>query len=269
MTEGAEARSRFYDVGFDVERTIRALYEWLKDRSYTKIEQDPSKPLWEFTWAAAEHHEAHRMGGCSAAPCPALGVSRALYVCSIYLRERDAYFAWIHGANRIAAVMKQLREGVQEVSDAAQEIRRASEKLHEQELLAKVDRPTHRHDLMCERPTQLAQVGEAWVGMLGATAIELLQKSTDPGLAQEPGKERRTRLLRNTVWQHLAWDGGLDLGQIVKLAPGTETNDHDRQKDLVRKAVAKTQDDLRWTFELALEGKEVVPSSNSAESTDT
>jgi hypothetical protein len=251
MMEGSEGeRSKFYDVGFDVERTIRALFEWLKQNGYTKIEHVPSSPLWELMWATDEHSDAHLKGECTATPCAALGVARALYVCASYLRESDAYFAWIQSANQIALAVKDLRSDVKKVSVAVDEIRRASEKLHAQESRFKVDELAHRHDLMCERPAQLVLLGEAWIALLENTAAELLQKSTDPHLAQEPGKERRARLVRNTVWQHLAWDGGLDPGQIVKLVPGTDEEDYDRRKESVRKAVAEGKEDLRWHFEL-------------------
>jgi hypothetical protein len=249
MSNAADERERASDLAF-AKRTLRRCLERLSADGDTKIDWARSGPDWELIWVADLHNEMHRKGECVAKPCRALGLSRAIYVCGGHIREHDGYWPFVHPANRIAAVVdKKLRECVEEVSAAVEEIRSASERLHQEQSALLKDRDAHNHELMCERPMRLAELGRIWLALLNSMAVELRHKSTEPTFAQPPGRGHRPCLFRDTVWQHLSRDGGFDDRQIAKLAPYDEGADYDKQKDLVRKAVDEGQVDVRWRFE--------------------
>jgi hypothetical protein len=198
-----------------------------------------------------DHVAMHKTGECTATPCEAYGVSCALYICCDYLRERDAFLSWVRYAGTLQRLPgSSLRDGIEQLAAATAQVLRASARLHEQESIATPNRPAHAHEIMCERPRQLADLGRNFVEQLEALALELRQKSTAPAFAKEPSAGRPPNLLLKAVRQHLSKDGGLEHGEIARLVPDRGEGSYTRQKDRVRKDVEDVEKgaDVRWVF---------------------
>jgi hypothetical protein len=223
--------------------------------------------LWELGWIAFEHIAMHNAGDCTAQPCVAYGVSCALYICCDYLRERDGFLPFVQYAALVQRVGPTLRETFAELSRGSEEIAQASARLHEQERTASSIGPAHAHELMCERPRRLVELARSLLEQLELMASELRQKATVPAFALEPRAGRAPKLLLKAIRQHLARDGGLDLGEIARLVPDGGDAMYARQKDRVRKDIDEIDrgGDVRWDFSLNEPGK-IVASLDSAES---
>ena len=260
------ATTKAEDVDFPVEQAAESLFNKLAH--VTAAKRNPSQPLWELGWVAFEHIAMHKAGDCTAQPCLAYGVSCALFICCDYLRERDGFLPFVQYAALVERLESTLRDCVDELSRGLEPIAEASARLHQQERAASSICAAHAHELMCERPQRLTELAKNLLDALGLMASELRQKSTVPAFALERRAGRAPKLMLKAIRQHLAKDGGLELGEIARLVPDGGDPTYARQKDRVRKDVDEIDrgGDVRWDFYLNEPGKLVAP-VDSAEST--
>jgi hypothetical protein len=234
------AVARTDDPGFDIDGGIKSLLGWLVEHG-----APPAGSPWS---AATDHIAMHDSGlegptRCTATPCPALGVSWALYACLIYERERNVFGPWIEFATRAELTAASLGTAGVELLRSAAAIQKASKVMHDAQGAAEARAPTHPHELLCIGPATMAGRVVSLVADL-EIANRLRAKSLVTEFQRKPSSTRPARELLSCVWQHLHLDGGLKYAEVSRLVPDRRGGTRQEQADRVKKRVQRP--DVRW-----------------------